>query len=454
MNKRFNSNSDKEDEKSFSQNNSYDRDNIDNSFSSQGINNPFIKILNQNINNNINNNGLDNNSNIGKDNQMMNSFIFNPMMNQTMMEQMNNNSMMSQMGMNQFGMNQINNMPNQMENNMNNIMNPMGMPQIGNNIMNNIGNNMIDQANKIMNSFQNNSMNPFPNMMGNSMENNNMMEQTDMINPSLGNNNMINNRGSINNNEISGMNTNIMNLSATMNQMMDENTMRIKEIIKPYEDKIKELEETIRKNTFQMVLLKQKLKQKGNVNKNQMNLMGMNMVNSDNDIIQISFQYDLNVFQNVKCLNDELFESVVNRYCRKYNKNRNGLEFYFFGNIINTSLTLSELGIYNNSLINVQSTMNQMNFGVPNNFVDMNIFNLNTENRINLVFKYKEEKCLIFLKQSSTVEDSLKEFLKKKQISDNESKKLIFLYNDKKLELNDKRRLGEVFIGIGFINVI
>ena len=454
MNKRFNSNSDKEDEKSFSQNNSYDRDNIDNSFSSQGINNPFIKILNQNINNNIINNGLDNNSNIGKDNQMMNSFIFNPMMNQTMMEQMNNNSMMSQMGMNQFGMNQINNMPNQMENNMNNIMNPMGMPQIGNNIMNNIGNNMIDQANKIMNSFQNNSMNPFPNMMGNSMENNNMMEQTDMINPSLGNNNMINNRGSINNNEISGMNTNIMNLSATMNQMMDENTMRIKEIIKPYEDKIKELEETIRKNTFQMVLLKQKLKQKGNVNKNQMNLMGMNMVNSDNDIIQISFQYDLNVFQNVKCLNDELFESVVNRYCRKYNKNRNGLEFYFFGNIINTSLTLSELGIYNNSLINVQSTMNQMNFGVPNNFVDMNIFNLNTENRINLVFKYKEEKCLIFLKQSSTVEDSLKEFLKKKQISDNESKKLIFLYNDKKLELNDKRRLGEVFIGIGFINVI
>ena len=58
------------------------------------------------------------------------------------------------------------------------------------------------------------------------------------------------------------INSNSIVQSSGMNQMMDENIQRIKEIIKPYEDKIKEQEEIIRKNTFQIVLLKEKLKQK------------------------------------------------------------------------------------------------------------------------------------------------------------------------------------------------
>ena len=58
------------------------------------------------------------------------------------------------------------------------------------------------------------------------------------------------------------INSNSILQSSGMNQMMDENIQRIKEIIKPYEDKIKEQEEIIRKNTFQIVLLKEKLKQK------------------------------------------------------------------------------------------------------------------------------------------------------------------------------------------------
>ena len=39
--------------------------------------------------------------------------------------------------------------------------------------------------------------------------------------------------------------------------MMDENARRIKEIVKPYEDKIKQQEKTIRETTFKIVYLKE-----------------------------------------------------------------------------------------------------------------------------------------------------------------------------------------------------
>ena len=43
--------------------------------------------------------------------------------------------------------------------------------------------------------------------------------------------------------------------------MMDENTIRIKNIVKPYEEKIKKLEDILRKKEFEIVVLKDKIKQ-------------------------------------------------------------------------------------------------------------------------------------------------------------------------------------------------
>ena len=53
---------------------------------------------------------------------------------------------------------------------------------------------------------------------------------------------------------------------------MDENALKVKNIIQPYENKIKELEEIIRQKDFQIAVLKDKL------NSNGMNLNIMNLI--------------------------------------------------------------------------------------------------------------------------------------------------------------------------------
>ena len=65
-----------------------------------------------------------------------------------------------------------------------------------------------------------------------------------------------------------------------------------------------------------------------NMNLNMNNINNMNN-NIDNDLIEINFAYGMNTLQKVKCLKDELFESVINRYCRQNNFNRNLFDFYY-----------------------------------------------------------------------------------------------------------------------------
>ena len=104
-----------------------------------------------------------------------------------------------------------------MMNNMNNFaMNPMGFNPIP---INNMG--MINMNNFAMNVM---GFNPIP----------------------------INNMGMI---DMNGMN-NMMN---NMQNLNDENVLRIKNIIQPYENKIKELEEIIRQKDFEIAVLKDKL---------------------------------------------------------------------------------------------------------------------------------------------------------------------------------------------------
>ena len=376
-----------------------------------------------------------------------------------------------------------NNMVNSFDNNMN-MMKPM-IPVIPLNI-NQMGNiNIMNPNNNIkINSMENsNMMNPMNDNMMNKMGNNNNMKN--QMNFNLNNNVMIGNNmmpiSQFDNNRMTGTNTLLMSQSTEINSMTDENFNRIKDIIKPYEEKIKEQEELIRKNTFQIVLLKEKLKQKEKNNNEKMNnpmgMMKMNYnanINSDNDLMEVTFQYGMNNVQKIKCLNDELIESVFNRYCKKYFLNRYNLEFSFMGSdIINTYMTVSDFGLSNNSIIYVRDKINLGMFGMPNNFNffdnlnninNINNFNNNPNNDfnnnntdkelINIIFTYKGAKSLIFLSENSTLSDALKEFLRRQNISDEDSKYLTFLNNDKKIFLGDSRKLKEVFNGMGFITVM
>ena len=58
---------------------------------------------------------------------------------------------------------------------------------------------------------------------------------------------------------------------------LDQTAQNIKEIIQPYENKIRELEEIIKQKDFEITVLKQKLK---NFNANQININQMNMLMS------------------------------------------------------------------------------------------------------------------------------------------------------------------------------
>ena len=409
--------------------------------------------------------------------------------------------------MNQNGnRNSLNNLENPMMN-MNNINN---INDMNNNMMNQ--NNMMMNPNNMMMNLMNNKnnmgMNPNNMMMNPNLEESGMIPNNMMMNLMNNQNNM-----GMNDSQLTGMNTmmsQMMNMSQTNVMGLDENTLRIKEIIKPYEDRIKEQEEVIRKNTFQLTILREKLKEKEKENKklkmnnmqmqmNNMNNMNnnMNFNNLDNDIIYIYFQYGMDPPEKIKCLDDELFESVINRFCNKNMLIRNSLSFIFNSPIVNTFMPVSEIGLGNNSIITVlektqynfnmnnpmnnnmnnnmvnsfenMNDLNNNNFGMGMNNVNMNNLNNNLgmgmnndnlnnlnkqkEDIINLIFNYRGKRIIIYLKESSTVSEALEKFFDKEGIEENDYEKFNFLYNDKKLLLGDDTPLKNIFLGIGYIDV-
>ena len=68
--------------------------------------------------------------------------------------------------------------------------------------------------------------------------------------------------------------------------LMDENAIRIKNIIQPYENKIKELEEIIRQKDFEIALLKDKLNNNG-INIQSQNFININPINQMNMMMPI-----------------------------------------------------------------------------------------------------------------------------------------------------------------------
>jgi hypothetical protein len=339
-------------------------------------------------------------------------------------------------------MNQIN------DNNMDNIggmniMNMMMMNQINENLMNNIG----GIKNMNFNSGNENMMNKMGGMnMGNMMMN--------QMNGNSDNNIGMKQSSNFNMNSLAGS-----------SMFLDENTKRIKEIIEPYENKIKKHEETIRKLNFQLTVLKDKLKHSNNQQQligNSMSSINNSMENNvDDDIININFEYG-NEVQKIKCLKDELVMSIINKFCKRNNLNQDSLLFYFQNKIIPNYMTASEIGLENNFSIyaqnNINSSLNRFgnqnnnifpfknNFGYNNN--NLTMVKPHPERKINLIFNYKDKKVVIHLGVNSSVGDGLRAFLEKENINMNEYKKFTFIYDGTNISLTDKRRPNDVFKGL------
>ena len=242
-----------------------------------------------------------------------------------------------------------------------------------------------------------------------------------------------------------------------MGNIFDDNSLKIKNLVKPYEDKIKELEEKLRQKEFEIACLKNKLNENNIMIPIQMNQMNMNLMNQVNQMNQMGFMMNMANDQKlmtllfeekgksskeIKCTFDELMISVINKYCRKNFIEKDDFIFFFNGKIINENLTVGENGLINNSKINVISkNISDENKNSSNNYSDDKtpkkniVFATTSGFRINIKCNFNE-----------TVGDVIKKFLKIMNISEKDvDKKLFFQYYTDILRIEDNTKIKDKF---------
>ena len=137
-----------------------------------------------------------------------------------------------------------------------------------------------------------------------------IMNQTGM-NPMImnqtGMNPMIMNQTGMNPIQMNQMGMNPMEMNNFPNQInqmdMDNTTMNIKNIVYPYEKKIKELEEIIRQKDFEITVLKQKL----NKNNSNINFMEINPIVANSIINQMNISENINFIQQKNDKGGEIY---------------------------------------------------------------------------------------------------------------------------------------------------
>ena len=251
-----------------------------------------------------------------------------------------------------------------------------------------------------------------------------------------------------------GINNPIIGTNIQQNQMngmmMDETAQNIRNIIKPYENKIRELEEIIKQKDFEIIVLKQRLNNNNsninnlnpmlinmnmnpmmanmnmnpmmaNMNMNPMNLMmgNMNQQMDDNDkeiLLTIILE---NKKELIKCfINDKA--SILNEKC---NLAKGVLTFNY--KVVNTKLTIGENGIFNHSLIYVKYDVKSITFR-------------NTQG-ISIP---------ICLSDDCPLEIALIYYLMRLgRIMDRDNGRVSFLYNAFKLKFKDETPIKEIFWG-------
>ena len=194
------------------------------------------------------------------------------------------------------------------------------------------------------------------------------------------NNMMINNM--YNNNNIIGMNNMGMNQMDINNQpnlmngmSMDTTAQNIKNIIQPYENKIKQLEEIIRQKDFEITVLKQKLNNNKpntmNINNpldfmnmnNQMNIMNMNIplnmmmmpnvIQNNEKTIYLELKCDNNTY-NIDCYQKDKVSILREKI--NFDKGKRGFTFNY--KVLDEDLSFKENGIYDYAKIEIKPVLN------------------------------------------------------------------------------------------------
>ena len=275
------------------------------------------------------------------------------------------------------------------------------------------------------------------------------------------NNMMINNM--YNNNNIIGMNNMGMNQMDINNQpnlmngmSMDTTAQNIKNIIQPYENKIKELEEIIRQKDFEITVLKQKLNNNKSNNKNINNPLDfmnmnkqMNMMNNQMNMMNMNIPLNIMIMQNViqnnektiylelKCDNntyniDCYQKDKVSILREKINFDKGKRGFTFNYKVLDENLSFKENGIYDYATIEIKPVLN-------------------------LFFQFHGKKYSIVLSNDCPLSIAISYFLLKmsnpfilqKIISD--IRALTFLYNALNLNVKDQSPIDKIFENFNYV---
>ena len=289
-----------------------------------------------------------------------------------------------------------------------------------------------------------------------------------------------------------------MNNQLMTNFAMDETAMKIKAIISPYEQKIRELEEKIKQKDFEIILLKEKLNNYKNNQFNMNNPMNMNnimpgmnpmnmnnlmpgmnpmnmnnnhnwmehydimnnnnlnfpspnlnnenMILNDAEKIQINFHYNNNVFKEF-CGMYEKNKKVLKRFCKKQGINYKEHKFIFTGKNLFHNLTVAESGIFNNSNISI------IKIESPNLIHDDDEETDSDEQVYSVKFTTTNGKInIIHANPENTLQTIIKKYLKRIGNYDliynknNIDKNIAFIYNARKLKSDDKTKVSSLFI--------
>ena len=293
------------------------------------------------------------------------------------------------------------------------------------------------------------------------------------------NNNLMGINNNMNNN-LMGMNTipNVDNTNIFINnemnkeQLIDQQNMKkIKKIIEPFEERIKELEEKIRQKDLEIIFLKFKYKYNDNSNNNNFllnynpkNNQFMNNIflqnnieyeNKENLVINFRLKNKNNI--SILCKTNDKINDVVNKFCAKSSVKKNSYIFLYKKKQIdiNSNEEVGKFGLINDDQILVveknenQKDINSENddsFEVSKN--SDNSSNENEEEKVTIMFNATDGlKTNIILSPKKSINQLLLLFLKK--IIVKEAKNLAFLYNGLKLSFDDDRTIENV---MGSIN--
>ena len=265
---------------------------------------------------------------------------------------------------------------------------------------------------------------------------------------------MYNNNKVIGMNNMGGMNPmGINNPQNLMNQMtMDNTALNVKNIIQPYENRIKELEEIIRQKDFKIAVLKQKLNTILKIyiiiiliilENNPMNMVNIMDMNNPMNLLMPNFnkhkgkplhlrvKYENNI-SNIVCF--EFDKASILREKIKTN-NAEGAFVYNF-RWIDPELSFIENGIYNDgSIIEVKPIMNL--------FFDFDL----KRNDLQLSDDCPLDLAIIYYLLNLNDAFILKEMI-------NNSDKIEFSINGIKLNINEKTPISKKFINGNIINFV